>query len=251
MLFSHITLCYSNNFIIFASKMKGKIRNRRRKHLGLLLQHERKCKKLEQEDIARALGARQEYISKIETGTRRIDILELIDYCEALDFSLTDFAWKIETYLSALDLLSLPKRNLLGKKFRVEVSWRENKFSASLRDIVPETLVFTAETFMGLQKEIEKWFDSVIKVMASDGKSVPCWLENKEYTYEYKFLDATSLLNAYSPYVSLAAISRVSGINQNQLSQYANGFKKARPDQVKRILEAIRKIGNDLTAAVL
>ena len=231
--------------------MKGKIRNRRRKHLGLLLQHERKCKKLEQEDIARALGARQEYISKIETGTRRIDILELIDYCEALDFSLTDFAWKIETYLSALDLLSLPKRNLLGKKFRVEVSWRENKFSASLRDIVPETLVFTAETFMGLQKEIEKWFDSVIKVMASDGKSVPCWLENKEYTYEYKFLDATSLLNAYSPYVSLAAISRVSGINQNQLSQYANGFKKARPDQVKRILEAIRKIGNDLTAAVL
>ena len=231
--------------------MKGKIRNRRRKHLGLLLQHERKCKKLEQEDIARALGARQECISKIESGARRIDILELIDYCETLDFSLTDFVWKIETYLSALGLLSLPKRNLLGKKFRVEVSWRENKFSASLGVIVPETLVFTAETFMGLQKEIEKWFDSVIKVMASDGKSVPCWLENKEYTYEYKFLDATSLLRAYSPYVSLAAISRVSGINQNQLSQYANGLKKARPDQVKRILEAIRKIGNDLTAAVL
>ena len=231
--------------------MKGKIRNIRRKHLGFLLQHERKCKKLEQEDIARALGARQEYISKIETGARRIDILELIDYCETLDFSLTDFAWKIETYLSALGLLSLPKRNLLGKKFRVEVSWRENNFSASLGDIVPETLVFTAETFMGLQKEIEKCFDSVIKVMASDAKSVPSWLENKEYTFEYRFLDATSLLRAYSPYVSLAAISRVSGINQNQLSQYANGLKKARPDQVKRILEAIRKIGNELTAVVL
>lgn len=104
--------------------------DKRRKQIGLLLQHERKCQKLEQEDIARILGSRQDFVSKIEAGSRRIDILELIDYCEALNFSLTEFAWKIETYLSALSLLPLPKRNILGKNIWVEVSWHDNNFSA-------------------------------------------------------------------------------------------------------------------------
>ena len=94
---------------------------KRRKHIGFLLQHERKCQKLEQEDIAEALGVRQEFISKIEAGTRRIDILELIDYCEALNLSLTEFSWKIETKLSALSLLPLPKTNILGHYCPVKV----------------------------------------------------------------------------------------------------------------------------------
>ena len=80
---------------------------------------------------------------------------------------------------------------------------------------------------------------------------VPLWLVNKEYDFKYKFLDATSLLKAYSSYISLAVISRVSGINQNLLSQYANGLKKARPNQMKRIIEAINKIGKELSAVVV
>ncbi len=223
---------------------------KRRKQIGILLQHERKCQKLEQEDIARALGVRQEFISKIEAGTRRIDILELIDYCEALNLSLTEFAWKIETYLSALSLLPLPKRNVLGKNVEVEVLWRENKFSALLSEILPRPYEFTANTFVELQIELEDGFDSCIRGMMENGNRVPWWLINKEYKFKYKFLDATSLLKAYSPYISLAVISRVSGINQNLLSQYSNGLKKARPNQMKRLMEAICKIGKELEAAV-
>lgn len=231
--------------------MSKDLYNKRRKQIGLLLQHERKCRKLEQEDIARALSVRQEFISKIEVGTRRIDILELIDYCEALNISLTEFAWKIESYLSALSILPLPKRNVLGKYIEVEVSWRENKISALLSEIVPRPFEFTADTFVDLQIELEKGFDSCIKRMKLDGNRVPRWLVNKEYCFKYKFLDATSLLKAYSPYISLAVISRVSGINQNLLSQYANGLKKARPNQMNRIMEAIYKIGKELSAAVI
>lgn len=231
--------------------MKKELYNKRREQIGVLLRHERKFLKLDQEVIARKMGARKESISKIETGTRRIDILELIDYAEALGFSITEIAWKIETYLTALSLLPLPKRNVLVKKIRVDVSWCENRFSASLEEIGAGTIVFTADTFVELQIEVEAGLDSHIKEMVADGKKVPWWFKNKKYKFEYKFLDARALLNAYSPFISLAAISRASGINQNQLSQYANGLKKARPYQIKRIVDAIHQIGNELTAVVI
>ena len=230
--------------------MSKELYNKRRKQIGFLLQHERKCQHLEQEVVAQKMDVKQEDISKIESGTRRIDILELIDYAEVLGFSITEVAWKIDMYLSALRLLPLPNRNVLDKKIKVEISWSENCFSASLGDIVQDTFVFTANNFDELQIEIIDGFDSHIKRMVADGNKVPWWLVKKDYEFEYKFLDATSLLKAYNTYISLAVISRITGINQNQLSQYANGLKKARPNQLKRIAEAIQKIGKDLTTVV-
>lgn len=231
--------------------MKEELYKERRKQIGFLLQHERKCLKLEQEDIARELGDRQESISKIEAGTRRIDILELIEYAEVLNLSITEVAWKIETYLSGLKLLPLPRKNILSKKIRVDVSWCDDSFSASIAEIVPRAYVFTASTFAELQIEVEEHLDSHINRMVAEGNNVPQWFVNKDYEFEYKFLDAVSLLNAYTPYITLAAISRASGINQSQLSQYAIGLKKAGPKQMKRIMDAIHKIGKELTAAVI
>ncbi len=231
--------------------MKNKLYKERRKHIGRLLQHERICQHLDQEDIARMFGVRQELISKIEAGSRRIDILELIDFCKALGFSLTEFSWKIETYLSALSLLPLPKTNLLDKKIKVDVSWRENKFYALLGGVVSDTIELTAESFIELKNKTEECLESHIKMMEAKGNNLPLWLVNKEYEFVYKYLDATSMLKAYSPFISLAAISRVSGINPNQLSQYLNGIKNARPSQMKRIMEAIYVIGKQLMAAVV
>ena len=237
-------------FITFASDMSKTLNKNRRKHIGFLLQHERQCQYLEQGIFAQKMDVRQESISRIEAGTRRIDILELIEYAEALGFSITEVAWKIETYLSALRLLPLPKMNVLDKKIRVEVSWCENGFSASVADFLPGTFVFTSETFAKLQIDVEEEIDSHIKGMVANGDKVPWWLAKKKYEFEYKFHNGKSLLNAYSPYISLAAISRVSGINQNLLSQYAKGLKNAGPNQLKRITEAIQKIGKALTAVV-
>lgn len=233
--------------------MRKKLYRKRRKYVGLLLQRERKCLHFDQDDIAKKLGIRQELISKIEVGTRRIDVIELIDYCEALNFSLTEFAWKIETYLFGQRLLPLikihPNESCPTKKIRLDVSWCENKFSASFGEIVPETVVFTADTFVKLQNKAKESLISQISGMVAD--EIPQWLENKKYEFEYKFHDATSLLNAYSPYISLAAISRVSKINQTLLSQYANGLKKAGSNQLERIADAIQKIGKELTAIVV
>jgi len=231
--------------------MKKTLFEKRRGHVGRLLQRERKCLHIEQSYLAKKMGVRQEQISKIEVGKRRIDIIELISYCEALNYSLTEVAWKIETYLHAEGLLPPPKTNIKKKKIGVEVSWCENKFSASFREFLPKTVVLTANTLDDLQKEVKKKIETLVDAMTKVGGKVPRWIEKNEYEFEYKFSDATSLLKAYVPnYLSLAAISRTSGINQNLLSQYANGFKNARPDQMKRIMDAIHKIGKELMAAV-
>lgn len=83
--------------------------------------------------------------------------------------------------------------------------------------------------------------------MIADGDDVPQWLREGDYELEYH-LDASALLQMCSPYASIAAISRASGINQHQLSHYANGIKKPRPEQRRRIIEGIHKIGRKLIA---
>jgi transcriptional regulator with XRE-family HTH domain len=50
--------------------------------LLLRLREARKAAGMSQEEVAAALGARQKYISKIETGERRIDPLELQELAE-------------------------------------------------------------------------------------------------------------------------------------------------------------------------
>lgn len=239
-----------NIFITFVADMKYKNYDKRRRLIGEQLHHERKCSHTSQKELASKLHINADIISKIEHGKRRFDVVELIEYAKALDYSLTEIAWKIESRLSGEGLLKFPKTNILDKKIRVDVYWHENIFLASIEHFVP-VRVYTANNFADLQAVVMQGFQSIIDSMGKAGVDLPLWIKNKKYKFEYKFFDATSLLNAYSPFISLAAISRASGINQNLLSQYAKGIKKAGPNQLKRIMAAIHKIGNDLMAAVL
>ena len=236
--------------------MKKGLHKRRRKFVGILLQVERKYLGYNQDDVAQMLGFSQEKISQIEASTRRIDIIELMDFCEVLNLSLVEFAAKIESRLFAEGLLQRRKRRIKQELcklriIRIDVSWCENSFTASFGDNVPGTVVFTADTFVGLRKEAAECLASHVDDMVADGVEVSQWLASKEYEFEYKFLDVASLLKAYEPYLSLAAISRVTGINQNLLSQYANGLKKAGQYQMKRIMDGVHKIGEELMVAMV
>ena len=75
------------------------------------------------------------------------------------------------------------------------------------------------------------------------GLELPEWYKNKEYEFVYKFQDVTAMLKAYSSYVSLAAISRETGINSALLSHYANGLKVPRNKQQKIIVSGLHRIG--------
>lgn len=56
---------------------------------------------LRQTDLAERIGEPQSFVSKIETGERRLDIPELREICRALGPSLAEFARRLEKRLSA------------------------------------------------------------------------------------------------------------------------------------------------------
>ena len=133
------------------------------------------------------------------------------------------------------------------EKIVVNVSWCDKNFGASLSDNVPGAVVVTAKSYDELVDEIRETLNFHVEGMIADGDDVPQWLQEGDYEFKYH-LDAAALLQMCSPYASIAAISRASGINQHQLSHYANGIKKPRIEQRKRIVEGIHKIGRELIA---
>lgn len=60
------------------------------------LRTKREEKGLSQYQLSQILNVPQPYVSRIETCERRIDILELMNICEALDISLIDFVREID-----------------------------------------------------------------------------------------------------------------------------------------------------------
>ncbi|MBN8625965.1 MAG: helix-turn-helix transcriptional regulator [Planctomycetes bacterium] len=55
---------------------------------------------LRQEDVAKRLKKPQSLISKVESGERRLDVLELRELCIVLGTSLVDFSRRLERVLS-------------------------------------------------------------------------------------------------------------------------------------------------------
>jgi transcriptional regulator with XRE-family HTH domain len=79
-----------------------KIQNgtRQREKLLLLLRELRQKSAMRQIDIAEQLDVPQSFISKYESGTRRLDILELRRICQLMGISLQDFVKKLEENLN-------------------------------------------------------------------------------------------------------------------------------------------------------
>jgi transcriptional regulator with XRE-family HTH domain len=56
------------------------------------LRHARKQAGLTQEDLARRLGQTQSFVSKCERGERRLDLVEVREFCKAIGVSFARFA---------------------------------------------------------------------------------------------------------------------------------------------------------------
>ncbi len=64
--------------------------------LNALLRSIRREAGLRQSDLAERLRRPQSYVSKYESGERRLDLIELVEICQAIGISLTDFTQRFE-----------------------------------------------------------------------------------------------------------------------------------------------------------
>ena len=69
--------------------------SRRYKQFLVALRKAREAKGVTQIDLARKLRVTQSWVSKVERGTRRLDVVELEIWCKAIDFRIADF---LETF---------------------------------------------------------------------------------------------------------------------------------------------------------
>ncbi|MFN0196056.1 MAG: helix-turn-helix domain-containing protein [Planctomycetaceae bacterium] len=60
------------------------------------LREVRKAAGLTQTEVAKKFGAHASFVSKCESGERRIDIVELADFCRVYGISLADFLRRAE-----------------------------------------------------------------------------------------------------------------------------------------------------------
>ena len=82
--------------------------------------------------------------------------------------------------------------------------------------------------------------------MREDGEFVP-----EEFEGEWKLewnLSVRALLHYTEKLVPKAVLSKVTGINQQQLTHYASGYRVPRPAMRARIIEGIHQIANQLSA---
>lgn len=136
------------------------------------------------------------------------------------------------------------------EKIRVKVDWCDKNFGAVTEDdVLCGMVVVTSKSYDALMVELSEAVRQHVEGLLQDGEKVPGWLAAGEYEFDIE-LGVAALLRKCEQYTSLAAISRASGINQQQLSHYASGLRVPRIEQRKRIVDGLHRIGREFLEVV-
>ena len=128
------------------------------------------------------------------------------------------------------------------KTINVEVAWSDKNYCGGWGFPGVGAIMATGKTLEQFKADFESALDFHVESMIADGENVPLWLRNKEYTLAYD-LKVSALLRQAEQFTTMAALSRVTGINQRLLSNYASDVKTPRPSQREKIIAGIREIG--------
>ena len=129
-------------------------------------------------------------------------------------------------------------------KIVINVDYTDNFAAAPANEDI--ACVSTGRTFEELKKNMEEGLRWHIDSMREDGESVPAEFEG-EWSFEWN-LTVRALLHYTERLVPKSAIAKVTGINQQQLTHYASGYRVPRPAMRAKIIEGIHAIGQQLTA---
>jgi len=127
-------------------------------------------------------------------------------------------------------------------KIDIKVDYTDNYAACPVNEQI--ACVSTGRTFDELRKNIDEGLHFHIDGMLEDGESVP-----KEFLGEWEYrwhFTIRALLHYSELYISKAAISKATGINQQQLTHYASGHRHPKPMMENRIREGIHAIADAL-----
>jgi len=83
------------------SAQRASRKQRERKILLEVVRELRKQRNLTQDELARSMGVKQAFVSKYETGERRLDFLDLVGICDVLGISIVKFGERFEALRKA------------------------------------------------------------------------------------------------------------------------------------------------------
>lgn len=126
----------------------------------------------------------------------------------------------------------------------INIDWTDKNFCAAADD-ARMACVATGKTLDEVKRNILEALQFHIEGMMSDGEPVPDeYLEAWEPEFH---LTTRAQLRYADAYITRKALARETGINEQQLSHYANGWKTPRSETRLRILAGIESISKRLT----
>ena len=130
------------------------------------------------------------------------------------------------------------------KKVIINIDWMDRNFGAAPQND-EIACVATGKTLQEVKEAIVEALNFHVEGLIANGETVP---EELKGNWEPEFLLTTRAQLRYSEkYITRKALSKETGINEQQLSHYANGWKKPRPETQKRILDGIHAIAQHLS----
>ena len=105
--------------------------------------------------------------------------------------------------------------------------------------------VATGKELADVERDIVEAINFQLEGMKANGDFIPDEFLGE---WEPEFVLTTRAQLRYSDnYITRKALSKETGINEQQLSHYANGYKKPRPDTQRKIADGIRAISQRLS----
>jgi predicted RNase H-like HicB family nuclease len=127
----------------------------------------------------------------------------------------------------------------------VNIDW-EDIYRAYSKEV--SGCVATHKTLEGVKHAYMEALEFHLEGLHKDGDEIPVVMKGK---YRLDFvLNVRALLHYFEGILTRSAISRVTGINERQLGHYITGHRKPRPEQRKKIVEGIHRIGREIDSVL-
>ena len=128
------------------------------------------------------------------------------------------------------------------EKVQVIIERSKTGYSAYLPEL--PGCISTGSSIQELKQNITEAISFHMEGMKEDKLSVPRLMAG-EFSLQFKF-DVETFLNHYDQVFTRRALSRLTGINESLISQYAAGLKHPRRAQAKRIEKGLHDLAKEL-----